>query len=507
MEIFSLLYLIFLPIVAALLIVCPKFPNNQIIIRRFAKTFAGLHLIYSLLFLLKFNPTSYTPSFESELTVFKQSWMQTLGIKANFAVDGISLLFVILVSFITLLVLFASRNKIAYSHKLYYALIFTAQTSILGSLCAQDMFVFFLFLELSLIPLYFLISHWSLNEDEKMARKFLGFNILGGFFILAPMLILYFYNFAITDTLSASIETLNFDNFSYPDWFKLSVFFAFMTGFLIRMGVFPFHNWLIECLETAKTPVSMFLVSAFSLSGLYGILKFNMSAFPETYADFNHCILLLALLGFVYLALILTTQKHLKKIFAYWSVLQYTIALIGLSCLNSVAYIGSIMYILSCCVSCCGLFMLAQVLQRREKSYFIPFSNALVEKMPKFKAFSYIIFFASILTPFLFNSNALYLLISGASISDLDLSLFTKIIIVLALLLMFIVFVYLISVFHQMCFSHSKKVNAKVKDITLSEMTFLSFVAGAILLFGIFPATLVDIINSCSHFIINIFRI
>lgn len=507
MEIFSLLYLIFLPLVAALLIVCPKFPNNQIIIRRFAKTFAGFHMIYALLFLLKFNPTSYTPSFASELTIFKQSWMQTLGIKANFAVDGIALLFVILVSFVTLLVLFASRNKITYSHKLYYALVFTAQTAILGTLCAQDMFVFFLFLELSLIPLYFLISHWSVNEDEKMARKFLGFNILGGFFILAPMLILYFYNFAITDTLSASIETLNFDDFAYPDWFKLSVFFAFMTGFLIRMGVFPFHNWLIECIETAKTPVSMFLVSAFSLSGLYGILKFNMSAFPETYADFNGYILLLALFGFVYLAFILTTQKHLKKIFAYWSMLQYALALIGLSCLNSVAYIGSIMYVMACCISCCGLFMLAQVLQRREKTYLLPFSNSLADKMPKFKFFAYIIFFASILTPFLFNSNSLYLLILGGSISDLEISLLTQIFIALVFFMMFIVLVYMISIFHQMCFSHSEQINNKVRDITLSEMTFLSFVTGTIILFGIFPSSLIDIINSCSHFIINIFRI
>ncbi|MBO5947859.1 hypothetical protein J6Q66_03380 [bacterium] len=507
MEIFSLLYLIFLPLLAALLIVCPKFPNNQIIIRRFAKSFSGVHLLYALLFLLQFNPTSYTPSFLSELTIFKQSWMQTLGIKANFAVDGISLLFVILVSFVTLLVLFASRNKIAYSHKLYYSLVFTAQTSILGALCAQDMFVFFLFIELSLIPFYFLISHWSIIEDEKMARKFLGFNILGGFFILAPMLILYFYNFAITDTLSASIETLNFDNFSYPDWFKLSVFSAFMVGFLIRMGVFPFHNWLIECIETAKTPISMFLISAFSLSGLYGILKFNMSAFPDTYADFNGAILILALCGFIYLSLILTTQKHLKKIFAYWGVLQYIIALIGLSCLNSVAYVGSIMHIMASLLSVCGLFMLAQILQRREKTYILPLSQNILDKMPKFKPFAYIIFFASILVPFLFNSTSLYLLICGGSISDLELSMTTKFILAFTLLMMFIVVVYMISVFHQMCFSHSKEINNRIKDITLSEMTFLSFVTGTILFFGIFPTGLVDIINSCSHFIINIFRI
>ena len=112
-----------------------------------AKGFAGIHLIYSLLFLLKFDVTNFAPSFVSELTMINQSWLQTLGIKATFAADGVSLIFLILTSFITLIALFASKNKITYTHKLYYSMFFVAQTAILGLLCTQDMFVFFFFLK------------------------------------------------------------------------------------------------------------------------------------------------------------------------------------------------------------------------------------------------------------------------------------------------------------------------------------------------------------------------
>ena len=301
MEFFSLLYLIFSPLIAAFIIVCPKFPNNTVFIRRFAKSFAGLHFIYSLLFLLKFDSSSFAPAFPAELTFFKRSWLQTLGIKATFAVDGLSLIFVILTSFITLVALFASKNKITYTHKLYYSLFFTAQTSILGLLCAQDMFMFFFFLELSLIPFYFLISHWSANEDEKMSRKFLGFNILGNFFILAPMLILYFYNFAITGTLSASIETINFDNFEYPGLFQVCIFCSFLTGFWIRSGIFPFHNWFIECIDTAKIPVSMLLITSFATSGIYGLFRFNIGSFPETFALISYFIFIAGMIGIIYI--------------------------------------------------------------------------------------------------------------------------------------------------------------------------------------------------------------
>ena len=138
-------------------------------------------------------------------------------------------------------------------------------------------------------------------------------------------------------------------------------------------------------------------------------------------------------------------------------------------------------------------------MQRREKTYILPLSQNTLDKMPKFKPFAYIIFFASILVPFLFNSTSLYLLICGGSISDLELSMTTKFILAFTLLMMFIVVVYMISVFHQMCFSHSKEINNRIKDITLSEMTFLSFVTGTILFFGIFisnSSSTVTIISS-----------
>lgn len=507
MELLSLLYLIFTPLLAGFIISFPNFPNNHVLIRRFAKSFAGLHLIYSMLFLINFNPTSYTPSFQTELTFFKQSWLQTLGIKASFGVDGISLIFVILTSLITFLALFASRNTVAYSHKLYYSLFFVAQTSILGTLCSQDMFIFFFFLELGLIPIYFLISHWIKNENQEPSKKFLCFNILGGFFILTPMLILYFYNFAITDTLSASIETLNFDAFSYPEWFKLSIFTSFIIGFFIRGGLFPFHNWIIDCAKNAQIPVVMFLLTAFSMTGIYGILRFNMSAFPETFSILSQNIFVIALIGIIYLIFLFTTQKNTKIIFSYWSIIQNLIVVSALTLINSLAYNGAILFFIANAITTCGLLSISQITKRREKTYLLPLSHNLADKMPRFKFLAYIIFFATILTPFFFTFEGANLIILSLGINSLETSLTTKILLGGAIFMLIIANIYTISIFHQILFSNSSKEATKIKDLTLSEMSLLSFITITLIFFGLTPMNLITLTNSITHFIVNIFRI
>ena len=161
MNCLSLIWLIFLPVIAAIVIMFPGFPNHQVKIRRFAKWFAGFHFIYSLLFLAFFDSGLYGMSFEKELTFFGASWLKSLGISAKFAVDGIALLSVVLSTFVVLITLFMSKMHIRSKHKLYYSMVFLLESAILGTFCAKDMFVFFILWELTLIPLYFLVSQWG----------------------------------------------------------------------------------------------------------------------------------------------------------------------------------------------------------------------------------------------------------------------------------------------------------------------------------------------------------
>lgn len=151
------------------------------------------------------------------------SWLKSLGISAKFAVDGIALLMVVLTTFIVLITLFMSKIHIRSKHKLYYSMVFLLESSILGIFCAKDMFLFFVFWELSLIPVYFIVSQWGDSEARRAAIKFTLSSFVANMFLLFGMLILYYYNFAVSNVLTANIESLNMDEKIYPMWFQIMV--------------------------------------------------------------------------------------------------------------------------------------------------------------------------------------------------------------------------------------------------------------------------------------------
>lgn len=159
MQYLSIIALIFSPLIPACLLYSKFFKNNEVRIRRFSKGFASLHFLYSLMFLVFFNPLDGEIFNYKEITFFNTSWVQPLGFKMAFGMDSISLLLVILTSFIFLLALIASKNNIKSKYKFYYSMIFLLQTAVMGVFCARDMFLFFMFWELEL----FLCTFLSVN--------------------------------------------------------------------------------------------------------------------------------------------------------------------------------------------------------------------------------------------------------------------------------------------------------------------------------------------------------
>ena len=210
MGILSLKLLIFSPLVMAIIFLLPIFSGHGILVRRIAKSFAGCHFLYTLLFLAFFD-SSLKSNYDSSITIFGQDWLQSLGISLTFGLDSLSLYLVILTSFLILMACIASKGIIRSKHCLYYALIFLVQFSVLGVFCAQDMFEFFMFWEIELIPMYFLISLWGNKDAKKSAMKFLLYTFLGSMFMLCGFLMLYNFNFISTSQLSASLNNLNFD--------------------------------------------------------------------------------------------------------------------------------------------------------------------------------------------------------------------------------------------------------------------------------------------------------
>lgn len=350
MSFLSLIWLIFAPILAALVIMFPRFPNHQVLVRRFAKWFASIHFVYALLFLAFFDTGMFGMSYEKELTFFGMSWLKSLGISAKFAVDGIALLMVVLTTFIVLITLFMSKIHIRSKHKLYYSMVFLLESSILGIFCAKDMFLFFVFWELSLIPVYFIVSQWGDSEARRAAIKFTLSSFVANMFLLFGMLILYYYNFAVSNVLTANIESLNMDEKIYPMWFQIMVFVNFLIGFVIRVPFVPFHNWYPDIQSKAAAPVNILLAGMLLNTGVYGLIRFNMQVFPAIFKLFAPVLMVWGIVNIIYSGALSIVQSGIKKMVAYANVSSMGFVMVGLACLNPTGFNGAVFMSIACAV-------------------------------------------------------------------------------------------------------------------------------------------------------------
>ena len=364
----SLIALVLLPLLPMLLILSPIFPNNAVFVRRFAKWFAGLHFAYALLFLFKFDPDLLSMSFQQELLPLGSSWAKTMGITATFAVDGLSILLCVLTSFIFLIALIVSKYAITSKHKLYYSLIFLLETSLLGVFCAKDVFLFFLFWCLELIPMYFLISLWGKENSQKTATKYLVYSSLGNMFLLFGILVLYCYNFSISGVMTANIDALSFDEYVSSIWFQIAIFIALFLGFAIKIPVVPFHSWLSDLHSKSPMPVNIISSSVLLCMGAYGLIRFNMQMFPTTFKALSVYMMSLASVGIVYSALIAFAQKDVSRLLSYAIIAQGGFILIGLTSITEIGFTGAIFQIFARSLIFAGLFLLIGFIYLRVKN-------------------------------------------------------------------------------------------------------------------------------------------
>src|SRR5574344_1395008 len=327
MRLLSILLLIFSPIIAGIMLYTRPFKHNPVLIRRFSKGFGSLHFLYSLAFLAMFNLDYDGISYYKELKFFGESWATSLGLKFAFGMDGLSLVMVLLTTFIVLLALIASKNCIKVKTKFYYSMIFLLETAMLGVFCARDMFLFFMFWELELIPMYFLIGQWGDNKAKASAMKFVLYTFCGSLFMLLGILLLHFYNFAVYNEMTADFSQIVVHAPQFPMFLQLIISSLLFIGFAVKMPIVPLHTWLPDAHTDAPTPVSMVLAAILLKMGAYGLIRFNMQMLPEAFKVMLPVFVILAVINIIYSALVAYAQTDLKKIVAYSSISNMGIVL------------------------------------------------------------------------------------------------------------------------------------------------------------------------------------
>lgn len=493
MDIFlSIPFLIFMPLVVSMFLISPLFTRNEIVVRRFSKSVFGFHFLYTILMLIFFDPAN---PYVNQIHFFGLDWIQSIGVKFIFKLDNISMILTALTSFVFLLASFASKFNIRTNHKFYYSMLMLLMSAILGIFTAGDMFVFFLFWELELIPAYFLIGgKWGLNENpmaQSSAIKFVLFTFLGSMVMLLGILLLHYYNFISNGILSAVFSDIN--SSSIPDYIQNLISICLLIGFGVKLPIIPLHTWLPDAHTNAPTPVSMILAGILLKTGAYGIYRFNYQTLEDAFITIAPILAVFALVNIIYTAFVAYAQTDIKRIVAYSSISNMGLVLLGLCAINQIGLSASVFHMVAHALVTCGLFMIAGIVYLRCKNRDINTLSGIAVVMPRLFGFAVVIVLASIGIPAFAPFISEILTMIGAL--NADFSDVLKLASVFSLPLLILSSCYMLKFLHKGFFGELPEAYEKVNDITVHEFIVLASILAGLVIFGLFPQTILGMLG------------
>ena len=496
MDIFlSIPFLIFMPLVVSMLLISPLFTRNEIVVRRFAKSVFGFHFLYAVLMLIFFDSAN---PYVSQIHFYGLDWIQSIGVKFIFKIDNISMILTLLTSFVFLLASFASKFNIRTNHKFYYSMLMLLMSAILGIFTAGDMFVFFLFWELELIPAYFLIGGgWKNETDDELKRaqssaiKLVLFTFLGSMVMLLGILLLHYYNFISNGILSAVFSEINAS--SIPDYIQYLISICLLIGFGVKLPIIPLHTWLPDAHTNAPTPVSMILAGILLKTGAYGIYRFNYETLSDAFITIAPVLAVFALINIIYTAFVAYAQTDIKRIVAYSSISNMGLILLGLCAINKIGLSASVFHMVAHALVTCGLFMIAGIVYLRCRNRDINSLSGIAVVMPRLFGFAMVIVLASIGIPAFAPFISEILTMIGAL--NADFSDVLKLVSVFSLPLLILSSCYMLKFLHKGFFGELPEAYEKVNDITVHEFIVLASILAGLVIFGLFPQTILGMLG------------
>jgi len=325
-------------------------------------------------------------------------WIPTLGIAYRVGLDGISLWLVLLTTFLSVIAVLACWEDIKLHVKEFLICLLLLETGMVGVFVALDVFLFYVFWEVMLVPMYFLIGVWG-NPARRIyaAMKFVLFTLVGSLLMLVAILYIYFYHHSVTGQYT--FDLMRWYELSLPHSAQLWLFLAFGLAFAIKVPMFPFHTWLPDAHTEAPTVVSVLLAAVLLKMGTYGFLRYNLPLFPETSIDFVPVISILAIIGIIYGALVAMVQVDVKRLVAYSSVSHLGFVMLGLFTFNLQGIEGGIIQMINHGLSTGALFLLVGMLYERRHTRMIAEFGGLSRVMPIYATFFMIVTLSSIGLP------------------------------------------------------------------------------------------------------------
>ncbi len=342
---------------------------------------------------------------------FKADWIPAFGISIELALDGISLLMVLLTLILGAIAISASWTDIVVRKGFFEANLLWSLAGVLGVFMALDLLLFFLFWEVMLIPMYFMIAIWGHENRGYAAMKFFIFTQASGLLMLISVLALVAINHSITGVWSFSYFDLL--NTQMAEQTAHWIMLGFFVAFVVKLPGFPFHTWLPDAHTQAPTAGSVILAGILLKTGAYGLIRFAVPLFPEAALNFSYPAMLLGAAGVVYGAVLAFGQTDFKRLIAYSSVSHMGFVLLGIYAWNELALQGAVMQMVAHGFSTAALFMIAGSLQERLHTRDMRQMSGLWQQMPRMGAVAMFFVVASLGLPGLGNFVAEFLVLLG----------------------------------------------------------------------------------------------
>ena len=414
-----------------------------------------------------------------------------LGVRYHVAIDGLSLWLVILTTFLVPLALVSSWNSIHKRQREFLVSMLALETGMLGVFVAMDMFLFYLFWEVMLVPMYFLIGVWGGERRIYAAVKFVIYTVIGSLLMLAGIIALYYLHGSATLNYTFDIATITNDVKTQalildPSTQSL-LFLAFAVAFLIKVPLFPFHTWLPDAHVEAPTAGSVLLAGVLLKMGTYGLMRFNLPIFPDASHQWAVPICSLAVIGIIYGALVAMVQPDLKKLVAYSSVSHLGFVVLGIFSFTDQGMQGALYQMLNHGVSTGALFLIVGMVYDRRHTRLIAEFGGLANVMPVFSAFFMIVTLSSIALPLLNGFVGEFLILIGTFTSTLlpHAKLFAS----LAALGMILSAVYMLWMYQRVIFGEVRNPsNTKLADLNFREKLVLAPIAVLVVVMGVYPS-------------------
>lgn len=463
------LFLIFYPVVAATLILLFKGER----VKQAALVAALVELVCAGGVFVGFRPDT-TSQFG-----FDYAWIGSLGIRFSAGVDGISLLLVLLTGLLVPFIVLSTFNRTYSRPATFYALMLYMQAALMGVFTARDGFLFYLFFEAALIPIYFLAAMWGGANRVPVTFKFFVYTIFGSLFMLVALVYLYYQTPAIAGSAHSS---------AIADFYKLNltpqaenwVFWAFFIAFAIKMPIFPFHTWQPDTYVESPTPATMLLAGIMLKMGVYGLIRFILPIAPLGVETWGKTAIILSVIGILYGAIIAIRQRDMKRLIAYSSFSHVGLMAAGVFSQTETGMQGALVQMLAHGINVVGLFFVADIIFSRTRTNQLDQLGGITQNTPKFTVYFMIMLLGSVALPLTNGFIGEFLLLHGVYTYNHYLGLAAGFTIIFGA-------VYMLRMFQKSMFGPASSRTESFTDLTTSESLVFIPLVFMVFWIGIYP--------------------